>query len=867
MIAARRLADRHLLHDGLAAEEPMDGRCTAAMSMLYLLRWVWARDGGVPARRAVIRWGLRLFRREWHQQLLVCGLLTVAVAAMVMGSAVATATPGQPGEATFGTATAMITLPGSDPRLAADVAATRQRHGPVDVIESENLSTGTTQDVQLRAEDPRAVFGSPMLALVSGRYPAAPGRVALTGAVADLYGVRRGGVVRLAGRSYRVSGIVENPSNLLDEFALVEPGQVPDPTQVSILLDAQRGGIAGLPSAAAVSYPGVGGSGLSPAVIALAASVLGLVFIGLVAVAGFTVMAQRRLRALGMLSSLGATGRHIQLVMVANGAAVGTAAVAAGSVAGFAAWLAYVPHLQAATGHVIDPLALPWGVIITGMVLAVITAMLAARQPARAAARVPVVAALSGHPPRAKAVHRSARAGLTALAGGLALLLLSGGGRGGGPGAQLIGLIATSAGMCLLTGVCVTALGGAAGPRLPVAVRIALRDLARYRARSGAALAAVSFAVFLAMLTTLGASFRFSMALDWTGENLTSSQFIVYTSAHGGGANGGPTGSPQGQAAQTQPQSGLRALHAEVTTLASQLRARPVLPLYTAVPAYPGPGTSATLVQAGTLNNFSGTVYGPYPALLAGYGIKQNQLGARTDILTMRPGLASEPDMRLTSCSLLAVSSYTCPAAAAIRDPVIQTLGSLPSGTSAPNTVLTMHAVQALHATMLLSGWLVQAPEPLTAVQISSARSAVAAAGGTLETKSGQLGLAQISNGATAAGMLIALGVLAMSVGLIRSESAGDLRTLAAAGASGLTRRAITSATAVALALLGAVLGSAVAFAAIIAWAPTSLSATLAHVPWADVLLILAGLPVAAAVAGWLLAGRQPSAISRQPLE
>jgi putative ABC transport system permease protein len=114
--------------------------------------------------------------------------------------------------------------------------------------------------------------------------------------------------------------------------------------------------------------------------------------------------------------------------------------------------------------------------------------------------------------------------------------------------------------------------------------------------------------------------------------------------------------------------------------------------------------------------------------------------------------------------------------------------------------------------------------------------------------------------------MLIALGVLAMSVGLIRSESASDLRTLAATGASGLTRRAITSATAVALALLGAALGSAVAFAAIVAWAPANLIATLAHVPWADVLLILAGLPVAAAVAGWLLAGRQPSVTSRQPL-
>jgi putative ABC transport system permease protein len=832
------------------------------MSVLYLLRWVWARDGGSPARRAVIRWGVRLFRREWRQQLLVFGLLTVAVAAMVMGTAVATAAPGQPGEATFGTATTMITLPGSDPRLAADIAAIRHRFGTVDVIANENLSTGTTQDAQLRAEDPHVSLGSPMLALVSGRYPAAPGQVALTGAVADLYGVSRGDLVHLAGRSWRVTGIAQNPSNLLDEFALVEPGQVTDPTQVSILLDAPRGGIRGLPSAAVVSYPATGGSGISPAVIALAASVLGLVFIGLVAVAGFTVMAQRRLRALGMLSSLGATIRNVQLVMVANGAAVGAAAVVAGSVAGFGAWLAYVPRLQAATGHVIDPLALPWLVIIIGMALAVITAMLAARHPARTVARVPVVAALAGRPPPAKAVHQSARKGLTTLAAGLVLLLMTGG--VGGPGARLIGLIATATGMCLLTGVCVTALGGATGPRSPVAVRIALRDLARYRARSGAALAAVSFAVFLAMTTILGASFRFSMAFDWTGENLTPSQLIVYTNAQGGGANSGPGGS----AAQTRPQTGVRALRAEVTTLASQLRAQEVLPLYTAVSAHPDPGTEtpATLVQAGNLANFSGTVYVATPALLAGYGIKQDQIGARTDILTMRPGLASEPDMQLTNCSSRPVSSYTCPAAT-ISDPVIQTLGSLPSGTSAPNTVITMHAVRTLHATMLLSGWLVQTPKPLTAVQISSARSAVAAAGGTVETKSGELGLSQIANGATTAGMLIALGVLAMSAGLIRSETAGDLRTLAAIGASRRTRRAITSATAGTLALLGAVLGSAAAFAAIIAWAPTSIGGTLAHVPWADVLLILVGLPVTAAVTGWLLAGRQPPLISRQPLE
>ena len=54
--------------------------------------------------------------------------------------------------------------------------------------------------------------------------------------------------------------------------------------------------------------------------------------------------------------------------------------------------------------------------------------------------------------------------------------------------------------------------------------------------------------------------------------------------------------------------------------------------------------------------------------------------------------------------------------------------------------------------------------------------------------------------------------------------------------------------------------------AAVVAWAPGSLGATFAHVPWFDVLLIMTGPPVAAAVAGLLFAGRQPPLISRQPL-
>ena len=391
--------------------------------------------GGIVARRAVVRWGWRLFRREWRQQLLVLGLLTVAVAATIWGaSAVVNVQLSNPNYATFGTAAAQVTLPGSDPHLAADIAAIEGRWGPADLIENQNV-TGTAQPVQLRAESPHGHYNAPLLSLVSGTYPAGPGQVALTSQVASLYGAHVGGTWQAAGTTWRVTGIVQNPSNLADEFALVAPGQVPHPSQVTMLLGSHAvqqaigngaGTLPGLP-AAATFLPQRQSGGISPATGVLLVEVLGLVFIGLVSVAGFSVMAQRRLRALGMLSAIGATERNLRLVMIADGLAVGVAGALAGAVLGFAAWFAYAPTLQQATGHVIDAANLPWWAFAVGVVFAVATSVLASRRPAKTMAAVPVVTALSGRPAPPKAVHRSALPGVIVFAAGVACLAFTGG--------------------------------------------------------------------------------------------------------------------------------------------------------------------------------------------------------------------------------------------------------------------------------------------------------------------------------------------------------------------------------------------------------------------------------------------------------
>ena len=294
--------------------------------------------------------------------------------------------------------------------------------------------------------------------------------------------------------------------------------------------------------------------------------------------------------------------------------------------------------------------------------------------------------------------------------------------------------------------------------------------------------------------------------------------------------------------------------------------------------------SAGTLYQVGPpahgVQNFTGKVYVATPQLLATYGIKASQIAPGTDVLTMRPGLAGLPHMEML-WDIGSVSDASSPPPEpgsaggppctlsnhCLASPAIATVSSLPSGTSAPNTVITEYAVSKYHMQTQLFGWLIQAPAPLTAAQLSAVRQFGNANEVQVQTATYNPSLADFTDGATALGIVIALSVLAMSVGLIRSETAPDLRTLTATGASGMTRRTITAATAAALGLLGAILGTAGAVIAGMAWTHSGLTATAGGVPPSDILILLIGLPLVAAIGGWLFAGREPPAVARQPIE
>jgi putative ABC transport system permease protein len=809
--------------------------------------------GGVPARRAVLRWALRLFRREWRQQLLVLTLITVAVAATIFGAALGTNLP-LPANAGFGSANALVNLPGNDPHLASEIAALRAHFGAVEVIENQVFATGLVTGAQLRAQNPDGAYGRPMLALVRGHYPHGPGEVDLTSGLASAFRAGIGSTWHVDGRALRVTGIVENPQNLLDTFALVAPGQVTRPTQATVLFDATPLSFAtfNFPPGAAPLRPQPP-SGLTPAVIALAFAVVGLFFIGLVAVAGFTVLAQRRLRSLGILSSLGATDKDVRLVMVANGAVVGVVGAVLGGAIGIGAWIPYAPYFGTSADHYVPWTSLPWWLIGVAMALAVVTAILASRQPARAVADVPVVAALSGRPVEPKQSRRSPRPGLIVLAVGLVLLVFSGGTNGGSGSSvfdTLAGVLVTIAGLVLLAPVIIGQVARVAR-HVPVAGRIAVRDLARYRARSGAALAAATLAVFIAMLITLLSTNRFTEPLDYTGPNLPPNQLAVYTPANYPGSSSGDTlpSSRQRQAGQ-----------ATTAKIAAALGTRNVLPLTSAVAP-----TDTGLEQVG-VGGGQGTIdiYVATPALLRHYGIKASAISPGTVLLTSRPGLQGSPNL------VLQYGNFTeqNPVVKFVPTPSIQTLASLPTDVSDPNLLIMASVAARLRLREATVGWLIQAPRSLTPVQISSARRVAAAAGLTIETKNGTPSLNEVRNDATGAGILVALGVLAMTIGLIRSETSGDIRTLTATGASARTRRGITAATAGALGLLAALVGTVAAYLAVLASSWSELLAGHASLlPWLDLAVVLVGLPVVAAAGGWLLAGREPRAIAHQPLE
>ena len=820
-------------------------------------------DGGVVARRAVVRWAWRLFRREWRQQALVLALLILVVGSTIVFATAAYNTTGVGDDADFGTADHLLTVDEIDAATAQrGVAAAEEWFGEVDVIASwERPVPGSVETIEFRAQDPDGPFSEPMLALQQGRYPSSDDEIAVTDGVAETFQIGVGDTFDLDGPERTVVGLVENPSDLNAEFALVAPTDDESLESVTILVGGSAEHFESFPASNELPSDGLllGSRSIVDNVVAAAAILgvaqLGLVLVALVAAASFVAVAQRRLRQLGMLASIGATQRHLRLVVVANGAVLGIVAAVLGGLLGVAGWIAVAPRMESAVGYRIDPFNVPWWLIVTATGLVVVAATAAAWWPARAVARVPITNALSGRPQGPQPAHQSA--GLAAFFVAVGVVCLAQADR---TSSLLLGTgaVAIVIGVLLVSPFAIRLLSPAAG-RLPIAMRLALRDLSRYQARAAAALAGISLSLGIPAAIVITAS-----AAEQTADmgNVSDSQMLVWTRDQSQPEGVSPYYTEDPNDSGFSPYlprltpADLEDLEGQVDRITEPLDDPTVigldLAMDPAVEPTPEGRIAVTLAEPTDLGGGSlldkALLYVGTPELLEQVALDLDSVDPDADVLTAETGDLWFPQVGSAPEHLTNVEQIEA------------------GYSSLPSSFITPDALERRGWDSTRVGWLVEADEPLTTEQIAAARELAADAGLLIETREHQEGLIALRWQATAVGTLLALCVLAMTVGLIRSAAERDLRTLTATGATSGIRRTLTAATAGGLAFLGAALGTAGAYVGLAAGYRDDLGA-LGAVPVIHLLAIVVGVPLVAAGAGWLLAGREPTGLARQAIE
>ena len=582
------------------------------------------------------------------------------------------------------------------------------------------------------------------------------------------------------------------------------------------------------------------------AVITLVVSTLVLFLVALIAAASFTVIAQRRLPQLGMMSAVGATERHLRLTMLATGALTGLVASVLGAVIGLGAWIAVAPRMEGAVGFRIDALNVPRWLVVSGMLLAMATATGAAWWPARTMSRIPTVLALSGRPPRPAALDRSALLATGFVLGGVVCLAVGGKATERASALDLVliavGTLSVIAGVLLVSPLAIRALAKLAS-RVPIAARLALRDLSRYQARSGAALAAIALAVGIPVAVVAAAA---AAENNLGPGNLSSSQLLVHP--------------PELDGPFVPDADTIDGMESGVRALAATLHDPRIIRLDAATNPSAEPdagvnGTPAISIARRVDHGWAdlGLVYVASPDLLAVYGLSADDLGPNADILTNQSGDLDIMDMGR--------------AQAGTRDrfePLASPAGLPATFTSLPPALISVSRLTERGWQATASGrWLIHTARPISSSELAAARVIATQYGFRLESRDAPKTLANLRLGAVALGMLLALAILAMTVGLIRSESTGELRTLTATGATSSTRRTITATTAGGLAALGAMLGIAGAYIALTAGRLKDLT----PLPVFDLVLIAVGTPIVATATGWLLAGREPAMLARRPIE
>ncbi|MEA2545347.1 MAG: putative transport system permease protein, partial [Chloroflexota bacterium] len=460
----------------------------------------------------LLRIGRRSILRARWRSLLIVVLILVPVAGMVgLATVMKTITPTAERSATdqMGQADLLVQPgPGGNEAALRELLPAGSTIDPMYATSETLVVPGLAVSVTLRSHDPEGV-GRGMLTLVSGRYPATTGEVAISASLEKLANVDIGGTidVRELGTA-KVVGIIEQPLSLNARIVLADPSLATQAMAsnsanwlvalpagydaLSINLPEDTPTAAGsTASFSATTRPRLlrEASGLGAVTLVLGG--LALVDAALVAAAAFAVGVRRRQREIGLLAAAGASPRQLAGSVLAEALLLGGSAALLGAVVGILGALALSPFLDTLTEHRNPTIALDLPIMVGALGLGLVATVGAALGPARSAANLPVLDALSGRRPPTTSSRRAFGLGIAVLVGGIALT-------GAGAALRLADPGGGTSLVMLLGGAVLGTLGlGACSPWLPgqlerpagwlpLAIRIALRDTARARTRNAA---------------------------------------------------------------------------------------------------------------------------------------------------------------------------------------------------------------------------------------------------------------------------------------------------------------------------------------------------------------------------------------------
>ena len=388
-----------------------------------------------------------------------------------------------------------------------------------------------------------------------GRAPVRPDEVLLSPPLAERLGVQPGAVVTPAeGVPLTVTGIAPAPLCHSCEQMVALPGSAPakaaSEAETGLAPGARHGYLVDLPPGinadalwpalaregvalvprAAYLHPEryeptdsgvVSSENLEAAALTVVIAGLGLLEVVLLAGAAFAVGARRQTRELGLVAATGGSARHIRRIVLAQGLVLGLLGAVLGIVAGAVLVVAAWPLWERfADGDITGWTFGPWE-IAGAALIGLLSGLAAATVPAIGAGRMRPVDALAE---RFRTTRSQRRRG--ALLGGSLAVAGAACGLAGdrlmaadfatyaralarvqetgayvepptptGPLALIVGgATLLVAGLVFLAPVLIGRLAGL-GARLPVSARLAVRDAARHRHRTGPATSAIAVAV------------------------------------------------------------------------------------------------------------------------------------------------------------------------------------------------------------------------------------------------------------------------------------------------------------------------------------------------------------------------------------